>query len=325
RPMKSLRLSVTDRCNLACSYCMPEKGPDELSPREEILSYEELQTLTSIFIDMGVDNVRITGGEPLLRNELYKLVEMLSDLNGLEEITLTTNGFYLPGRIDKLTNSGLDRINFSLDSLQKERFNKITRRNAYEQVMDGLDTLLATPSLHPIKLNVVPMKGINDDELNDFVQWALDHQQHVRFIEYMPLEGGYDWSEEKVILAPEMKSIISEKFELQPRNDSDHSTAKTFIIEDSQATVGFITSVSDPFCGSCDRVRLTAEGQIKNCLFAYEEDDLRTLLRNGAGTRKIKDAIRDNYLDKWEGGCVKLQKGEYEPDRISRTMSRVGG
>ncbi len=325
RPMKSLRLSVTDRCNLACTYCMPDGGPDHFAPREEILSYEEMATLTEIFVDMGVDNVRITGGEPLLRKQLYRLVEMLVEIEGLEEVTLTTNGFLLADRIERLASAGLDRINFSLDTFVPEKFEEISQKTGFQRVMEGLRALLDTPSLHPVKINAVAVKGFNDDELVDFADWAVETGQNVRFIEFMPLERGRNWSQEKLLLAPEMKSIIRRQHTLEPKNGSEHAPATSYYVSGTEATVGFITSVSDPFCGSCDRIRLTAEGQIKNCLFSYDEDDVRSALRNGAGVGAIKRIIVENYRDKWEGGCVKLKKGEYDPAKQSRTMSRIGG
>lgn len=325
RPMKSLRLSVTDRCNLACTYCMPEDGPDTHADKEEILSYEELTELTSVFVEMGVDNVRITGGEPLLRNELYKLADMLNDLPGLDEVTLTTNGYYLAEKIDALVDAGLDRINFSLDTMRKERFREISRRKGYDRVMEGLDALLNTPELHPVKINTVAIRGFNDDELIDFADWAVKHGQYVRFIEYMPLEGGQDWEEDKVLLAPDMKELIEQDYTLNHGDQDPHAPSTTFHIEGTNGKLGFIPSVSNPFCDTCDRVRISADGQVKNCLFAYDEDDLRETLRSDAERDKLKEIIFENYQNKWEGGCVKLAKNEYDPDKISRTMSRIGG
>jgi len=325
RPMKSLRLSVTDRCNLACSYCMPENGPDNFSDKEQILSYEEFTELTRVFVDLGVDNVRITGGEPLLRKELYKLIAMLKPIEGLNEISMTTNGYYLADRIDLLVEAGLDRINFSLDTLRKHRFQEISRRKGYDRVIEGLNALLDTPELYPVKLNAVAIRGFNDDELLDFADWAVTHGQHARFIEYMPLEGGVDWEEDKVLLASEMKEIVEQDYTLEPVNDNPHAPATSFQIKGTDGYMGFIPSVSNPFCDTCDRVRITADGQVKNCLFAYDEDDLREALRSGAGHEKLKEIIVGNYKKKWVGGCEKLARGEYEPEKISRTMSRIGG
>jgi cyclic pyranopterin phosphate synthase len=325
RPMKSLRLSVTDRCNLACTYCMPADGPDTHADKEKILSYEELTELTSVFVEMGVDNVRITGGEPLLRKELYKLVDMLNNLPGLDEVTLTTNGYYLADKIDRLNDAGLDRINFSLDTLRQERFQKLARRRGFDRVMEGLQALLDTPELAPVKVNTVAMRGVNDDEIMDFADWAVEHGEAVRFIEFMPLEGGAHWDEEKVILAPEIREIVEEHYSLTPTDPDAHAPSTSFHVDGTDAVLGFIPSVSNPFCDTCDRVRVTADGQVKNCLFAYDEDDLREALRSNAGRDKLKEIIFDNYQDKWEGGCVKLAKDEYDPDKISRTMSRIGG
>lgn len=325
RPMKSLRVSVTDRCNLACTYCMPEDGPDEHSDKEKILSYEELTQLVRVFVEMGVDNVRLTGGEPLLRKELYKLVDMLDRIEDLDEITLTTNGYYLADKIDNLNNAGLDRINFSLDTLKKDRFQEISRRQGFDRVMEGLEALLDTPSLQPHKLNAVAIRGFNDDEVVDFADWAVSNSSHVRFIEFMPLEKGENWSQEKVILADELKERAQRKYELIPLDDDPHAPSTTHQIKGTDGYIGFIPSVSNPFCDTCDRIRITADGQVKNCLFAYDEDDLRDTLRSDAGDEAIKEIIRKNYRSKWEGGCAKLAKGEYEPEKISRTMSRVGG
>jgi cyclic pyranopterin phosphate synthase len=325
RPMKSLRVSVTDRCNLACTYCMPKEGPDEFADKEKILTYEELTRLVRIFVEMGVDNVRLTGGEPLLRNELYKLVRMLDEIDGLKEVTLTTNGYYLVEQIDDLVEAGLDRINFSLDTLRKNRFREISRRQGFDQVMNGLQALLNTPSLRPHKLNVVAIRGFNDDEVPNFAEWAVEQDAHVRFIEFMPLEKGKNWSHEKVILADELKERAQHKFDLTPVDDDPHAPSTTYRIDGTDGHLGFIPSVSNPFCETCDRIRITADGQVKNCLFAYDEDDLRNTLRSNAGRDAIKKIIRDNYESKWEGGCSKLAKGEYDPEKISRIMSRVGG
>ncbi len=325
RPMKSLRISVTDRCNFACAYCMPEGGPDTHAAREDLLSYEELTRLADVFVSMGVDNVRITGGEPLVRNEVYRLVEMLNDLGGLDEVTLTTNGYFLPDRFEDLNDAGLDRVNLSLDTFRRERFHEMTGRDVFDDVMEALNLLLETPEVSPVKINVVAMRGFNDDELVDFAQWARDTGQNVRFIEFMPLEGGDRWDEEKVILMPEMKERLEDHFRLEAEDHDPHAPATRFRIDGTEGRVGFIPSVSHPFCRTCDRVRLTADGQVKNCLFSYEEDDLRQALREEAGRKVLKEIIRENYRNKWEGGCIKLKKGEFDPEKLSRTMSRVGG
>ncbi len=334
RPMKSLRISITDRCNFACTYCMPDGGPDNLSPKEDILSYEELARLTRVFVDMGVDNVRVTGGEPLLRQDIPVLIDYLNGIDGLNDIAMTTNGMLLRRYIDELIEAGLHRINFSLDTFRKDRFRELTqRKHGLDQVLDGLDALLERPELHPVKLNVVAIRDFNEDELIDFVDWAVVHGQAVRFIEFMPLEHGDHWSPERLLPEAEMKEIITEEYELEPLDkkqqeeihQDEHAPATTFQVAGTEGQVGFIPSVTRPFCHTCDRIRLTADGNIKNCLFSYEEDDIRTALRDGADTRELKNIIRTNYKNKWEGGCVKLKKGEYDPQKQSRSMSRIGG
>jgi cyclic pyranopterin phosphate synthase len=304
---------------------MPEDGPDTHAERDEILSYEELAELVRVFVEMGVDNVRLTGGEPLLRDELHRLVAMLDEIPGLDELTLTTNGYYLAEKIDDLNSAGLDRINFSLDTLRKDRFQEISRRKGFDRIMTGLNALLETPSLRPFKINTVAIKGFNDDELFDFTDWAIEHESHVRFIEFMPLEKGYNWDQEKVILADELRERVEKDYELEAVDEDPHAPSTTFRISGTDGYLGFIPSVSNPFCDTCDRIRITADGQVKNCLFSYDEDDLRESLRSNEGRDRLKEIIRDNYRDKWEGGCAKLAKGEYDPEKNSRTMSRIGG
>lgn len=324
RTMSSLRVSVTDRCNFACTYCMPDTEPVELSDREELLSYEELVTLVRVFVDLGVDNVRITGGEPLLRQDLSTFVAQLNALDGLREVTLTTNGFFLADRLPALVDSGLDRVNFSLDTFCPETFETLARRGGFDRVMDGLGVLLRTPRLDPVKLNVVPMRGVNEDEIPDFVDWARNHDQVVRFIEYMPLNRSR-WNPDDVLLTPELKQRIERHHDLVPETTEPGRTARTFRLRGEPGRIGFVTSVSDPFCQSCDRVRLTADGCIKNCLFAYDELNLRQSLRNNVPLDDLAERIRSHYRNKWIGGCVKLRRGELEPEKISRSMSRVGG
>ncbi|MFP4686877.1 MAG: GTP 3',8-cyclase MoaA [bacterium] len=323
RPMRSLRLSVTDHCNLNCWYCRAEEEACTLK-HEDIISYEEMARITEVFAKLGVKKVRLTGGEPLLRPDIEELVKLLKKIKGLDEVTLTTNGVLLTEKIEALAAAGLDRINMSLDTFDKTKFQQLTGHDSLERSLAGLERLLATPELHPIKINTVAIRGFNETELLDFVNWAKENNQTVRFIEFMPLERGLRWQKEKLLLTPEIKQILTRRFDLTPLSNDTHDTDNKYRIDASQGVVGFISSVSKPFCDSCDRIRMTADGKIMNCLFSYTSTDIKKLLRGGR-ENELPEKIISTFKSKWKGGSLLLREGTYQPKQQTRTMSKIGG
>ncbi len=326
RPMRSLRISITNRCNFNCFYCKPasKSAAGECGIPSQ-LSYGEIVKLTRIFRDLGVNNVRLTGGEPLIRPDVNKLIQSLKGIPGINEVTLTTNGFHLESQLQQLIDAGLDRINMSLDSFQPERFYRLTGKKNLNKVLRGLKKLLNEPAVHPIKINTVVIRGFNDDEVLDFADWAASSGQTVRFIEFMPLEKGLTWKKSELLLSSEIKEIISQKYSLIPLNNYRHDTAEKFQLKNSGGKIGFISSISHPFCNSCDRIRLTADGRVKACLFSYDETDLTPSIRPVFKPEQLKELIKTNFQTRWEGGCEKLQQGSYDFQRQSRTMSDIGG
>ena len=317
RTVRDLRISVTDRCNFRCQYCMPAEGMQWL-PRAEILSFEEIERFARICVNrFGFNGIRLTGGEPLVRAHLPDLVERLAGLG--VDIALTTNGATLRLHAAALVAAGLTRINISLDSLQRERFLELTRRDELDRVLDGVDSALDA-GLQPVKINVVMMRGINDDEIVDFAEYGRSKGVTVRFIEFMPLEAGDVWTDDLVVPADEIIETISEAFPIEPVVRGNEP-AERWRYSDGNGEVGVIASVTKPFCGNCDRVRLTAEGQFRTCLFAVDEFDMRSLLRNEASDEAIADAISTAVGTKWAGHSI----GQVNFIRPKRTMSQIGG
>src|SRR5947209_10068950 len=275
-----LRISVTDRCNFRCSYCMPSEDMTWL-PRDGILSYEEIERVARVLKGLGVTAVRLTGGEPLVRADLPVLVRKLSAL-GFEDISLTTNGVGLPHLAPALANAGLRRVNVSCDSLDRERFKSITRRDALDAVLEGMGAADAA-GLAPVKVNVVLMRGVNDDEVVDFAAFARETGRPVRFIEYMPLDAAHAWERPDVVPGQEILERIDATFPLEPvgSRDEDPAPADRYRFVDGHGEIGVIASVTDAFCGTCNRLRLTADGAVRNCLFATQESSVRDLLRSG--------------------------------------------
>lgn len=317
RTVRDLRISVTDRCNFRCQYCMPAEGMQWL-PRTEILSFEEIERFARICVSrFGFNGIRLTGGEPLVRAHLPDLVERLAGLG--VDIALTTNGATLRLHAAALVAAGLKRINISLDSLQRERFLELTRRDELDRVLDGVDSALDA-GLQPVKINVVMMRGINDDEIVDFAEYGRSKGVTVRFIEFMPLEAGDVWTDDLVVPADEIIETISEAFPIEPVVRGNEP-AERWQYSDGKGEVGVIASVTKPFCGNCDRVRLTAEGQFRTCLFAVDEFDMRSLLRDEASDEAIADAISAAVGTKWAGHSI----GQVNFIRPKRTMSQIGG
>ena len=317
RPIRDLRISVTDRCNFRCRYCMPAEGLEWL-PRDDLLSFEEISRVASLLVDrFGIRSIRLTGGEPTVRAKLPDLVRLLSPLP--VDLALTTNGATLRLLAAELAEAGLGRINVSLDSLRRDRFEELTLRDGLARVLDGIEAALAA-GLSPVKVNVVVMRGVNDDELVDFARFGRELGVTVRFIEFMPLEAGDVWTDDLVVPADEIIETISEAFPIEPVVRGNEP-AERWRYSDGNGEVGVIASVTKPFCGNCDRVRLTAEGQFRTCLFAVDEFDMRSLLRNEASDEAIADAISTAVGTKWAGHSI----GQVNFIRPKRTMSQIGG
>jgi cyclic pyranopterin phosphate synthase len=318
RAIGDVRISVTDRCNFRCQYCMPAEGLPWLE-RSALLSYEEIERLVRLLSAMGVRDVRLTGGEPLVRKELWRLVERLSPL--VDDLSLTTNGYLLTRQVDQLVAAGLKRINVSLDSLAPDRFFQLTRRDSLAQVLEGLEAAQRQPELRPIKVNVVALKDFTEAEVLRFAEFARQNPYEVRFIEFMPLDADRAWSREKVLPNAEIVRMIDEVYPLEPVGRERHGTARRYRFRDGSGEMGFISPVTQPFCGDCNRIRLTAEGELRTCLFSMTETDLREPLRAGATDAELEEIIRDAVWRK------ELKHHVNDPGFVqpARTMSRIGG
>ncbi len=321
RIINNLRVSVTDRCNFRCRYCMPEKGMT-WTHKDELLTFEEIERLIRIFARLGIKRVRLTGGEPLMRRDLHVLVGMISRISGIEDLSLTTNGYFLAEQAQTLIESGLRRINVSLDSLDPIKFSAITRRNYYKRVWEGLEAVDVL-NIRPIKINVVLIRGINDDEILKFAHLAYERPFVIRFIEFMPIGADDGWIIEKVITTREIINVIECGLgkKLLPIEYRGNEPADRFVFEDGVGEIGFISSVSEPFCNHCNRVRLTSDGKLRTCLFSLKETDFKKLLREGTGDETIKQVII-GAIQKKERGHLINRSGFIRP---SRTMSQIGG
>jgi cyclic pyranopterin phosphate synthase len=312
RLIGDLRVSVTDRCNFRCQYCMPAEGLPWLE-REEILTFEEIVRLVALFAAMGVVDLRLTGGEPLVRRQFPRLVAMLRGIEDLDEISLTTAG--------ALVAAGVDRFNVSVDSLQRDRFYALTRRDALGRVLDGLRTLAAFPEAHPIKVNAVAIRGFTEQEVLPFAALARSSDYEIRFIEFMPLDADRAWTPDQVLTGAEIRAAIEAVHPLvaEPREPS--ATAQVYRFADGAGRIGFINPVSEPFCADCNRVRLTADGRLRTCLFSLHETDLRGPLRAGATDDEVERIIRDAVWRKE----LKHHVGEPGFIQPARPMSAIGG
>ncbi|OIQ78814.1 cyclic pyranopterin monophosphate synthase [mine drainage metagenome] len=323
RRKRDLRVSLTDRCNLRCNYCMPVEGLAWL-PNDALLTDDEILRVVKVAVDHGITRIRLTGGEPLIRPSLIEIVRSIAKLKPRPEITLTTNGIGLAALAEPLAKAGLDRINVSLDTLNPERFLAITHRNRWNDVILGLAAAKAT-TLSPIKVNSVLLRGINDDEAPALLDWALKNDYALRFIEQMPLDPQHGWTREEMVSAEEIQREleISHKLTAVGRRIRGSSPAEEFLIGDGPATVGIIGSVTRPFCADCDRLRLTADGQVLNCLFAREEDDLRAILRSGSADIDVQIAqVLFGSVAKKKAGHGIGEPGFQQPER---PMSAIGG
>lgn len=317
RVHRDLRISVTDRCNFRCTYCMPAEGL-QWQRREDLLTFEEIERLAKLMVErFGVTAIRLTGGEPTVRANLPVLVGKLAALD--VDLAMTTNGVTLPLLATELRSAGLRRINISLDSLRAERFVQITRRDDLARVLEGVQAALDA-GFSPVKVNVVVMKGINDDEICDFARFGREHGVVVRFIEFMPLDADAVWSNSKVMTQDEILHSLTREFELVPV-DRTSAPATRWRYADGGGEIGVVASVSESFCGSCDRVRITADGQFRNCLFATDETDLRALLRGGVSDDVIAATLQRSVAAKWAGHSI----NQVSFVRPRRSMSEIGG
>jgi cyclic pyranopterin phosphate synthase len=321
RRIRNLRISVTDKCNFRCTYCMPAEGLPWLK-KAEILTYEEIERLARLAVQLGIEQIRLTGGEPLVRRDIPELVSKLRRLEGLRSLSLTTNGVLLKQLARPLAEAGLTRINVSLDSLVREKFARLTRRDQLDRVLEGLEELEKYPSIRPIKINAVAMRGFTEEEVLDFVRLARRKGYVVRWIEFMPLDADQIWRKEDVLTGAELKAIIEAEYgPLVPIRGDPSETARRYTFSDGIGEIGFINPVSEPFCSTCDRIRLTADGQLRTCLFATEETDLRTPLRSGASDEELMALIRQAVWNKE----LKHYIGDKRFKRANRTMSMIGG
>ena len=320
RLIGDVRVSVTDRCNFRCQYCMPAEGLPWLE-RSEILTFEEITRLVSLMSRMGVHDVRLTGGEPLVRRDFPKLAAMLAAIEHVEDLSVTTNGFLLERDAEALVRAGVDRFNVSIDSLQKDRFYELTRRDALPKVLRGLEALGRFPEAHPIKINAVAMRDFTEEEALPFAEFARRTPYEVRFIEFMPLDGDHAWTDDQVLTGAEIRDAINAVYPLEPEPREPHATARIYRFADGKGRIGFINPVSEPFCGDCNRIRLTADGHLRTCLFSMNETDLREPMRAGASDAEVEAIIRDAVWHKE----LKHHVGEPGFIQPARTMSAIGG
>ncbi len=323
RPIRDLRVSLTDRCNFRCFYCLPH-GEPPIAPKEQMLSFEEIDYVCEIFVALGIEKLRLTGGEPMLRRDIETIIQKLARLkpSGLRDLALTTNGYYLPDRAQSLKDAGLDRVTISLDSLKRDVFKRMTGVDVLDKVLAGIDAAKKA-GLEPIKINAVIVRGHNEDEVADFAAFARDYDVKMRFIEFMPLDSGHEWAREDVVSGKEIRDRISERFPLvrvDVARGSDTSSRYRFA-DGAPGEIGIIAPVTEPFCGACSRIRLTADGQIRTCLFSTVEHSLRDVVRSGASRAEIIEYIHSVIMKKEPRHFIN-DPGFVAP---SRTMSFIGG
>ena len=323
RTIRDLRVSVTDRCNFRCFYCLPH-GEPPIAPKEQMLSYEEIEYVCDIFVELGIEKIRLTGGEPMMRRDIETIISKLAVLKakGLLDLALTTNGYFLPDRAQSLKEAGLDRITISLDSLKRDVFKQMTGVDVLDRVLSGIEAAKQA-GLQPIKINAVIVRGHNEDEVADFAAFAREHDVKMRFIEFMPLDSGHEWAREQVVSGREIRERINDQFPLVPVDayrESETSSRYRFA-DGAPGEIGIIAPVTEPFCGACSRIRLTADGQIRTCLFSTIEHSLRDVVRTGATRPEIIDFIETVVMKKEPRHYIN-DPGFVAP---SRTMSFIGG
>jgi len=323
RTIRDLRVSLTDRCNFRCFYCLPH-GEPPIAPKEQMLSYEEIEYACDVFVELGIQKIRLTGGEPMMRRDIEQIIYKLAQLRdrGLEDLALTTNGYFLPHRAESLKQAGLDRITISLDSLKRDVFKQMTGVDVLERVLEGIQAA-KNAGLEPIKINAVIVRGHNEDEVADFAAFAREHDVKMRFIEFMPLDAGHDWSREDVVAGREIRERIEERFPLVPVDEvrGSNTSSRFRFADGAPGEIGIIAPVTEAFCGACSRIRLTSDGQIRTCLFSAVEYSLRDVIREGASRQELIDFI--------EGVVMKKEPRHFinDPGFVapSRTMSFIGG
>ncbi len=326
RVHRDLRISLTDRCSLRCTYCMPEQGTVWLA-RESVLTASEIEQVATVAAAVGITRFRLTGGEPLLRPDIVDIVARLASVrtpDGPVEVALTTNGIRLPALLPALQEAGLSRLNVSLDTLRPDRFHELTRRDRLDEVLAGIRAAAASP-LRPLKVNAVAMRGINDDELTDLVAFARSVGAQMRFIEQMPLDAGHTWDRSRMMTRSEILAALGSHYRLTPAGGRDHAPAERWLIDGGPDMVGVIAAVTAPFCASCDRMRLTADGALRNCLFAREELDLRSALRSGEDPAAVNarvERILRAAVDAKRAGHGIGEPGFRQP---ARGMNAIGG
>jgi cyclic pyranopterin phosphate synthase len=320
RAIGDLRVSVTDRCNFRCQYCMPAEGLPWLD-RASVLSYEEITRLVGLLAEMGVGDIRLTGGEPLARRELHRLVAMLDADPNVKDLSITTNGYLLRRQLADLVAAGLKRLNVSLDALNGDKFYELTRRDSLAEVLAGLEAAEAYPELRPIKVNAVALRDFTEDEALAFAEFARRKPYEVRFIEWMPLDADQNWGPDRVLPNDELREIIHATYPMEPMGRPRSGTSSRWKFADGSGTIGFISPVSHPFCSDCNRIRLTADGRLRTCLFSLNEYDLRGPLRDGASDDELETIIREAVWQK------ELKHHINEPGFIQpeRSMSQIGG
>ena len=320
RAVTDLRVSVTDLCNLRCRYCLTP-GDIEWLPRAEILRFEEIVTLVEVMVGLGVRDIRLTGGEPLVRRGFPELARVIANVPGIEDLSVTTNGLLLERDAEALVAAGIRRFNVSIDALSPERFAQVTRRDALARVLRGLDVLAARPGVGTVKVNAVGIRGVTEHEVPAFVRFARTRPFQVRFIEQMPLGAGRDWTAADVLTGEELAAMIHAISPIAEAPREPHATARVFRFTDGSGEVGFVNPVSQPFCADCNRIRLTADGKLRTCLFSLHETDLRGPLRDGAARAELEGIIRDAVWRKE----LKHRVGDEGFRQPARTMSQIGG
>jgi cyclic pyranopterin phosphate synthase len=323
RAIRDLRVSLTDRCNFRCFYCLPH-GEPPIAPKEQMLSYEEIESVCDIFVSLGIEKIRLTGGEPMMRRDIETIIRKLAVFkkDGLQDLALTTNGYFLPDRAQSLKDAGLDRITISLDSLKRNVFKQMTGVDVLDRVLEGI-AAAKRAGLDPIKINAVIVRGHNEDEVADFAAFAREHDVKMRFIEFMPLDSGHDWQREQVVSGREIRERINERFPLEPvgvRRGSETSARFRFA-DGGKGEIGIIAPVTEAFCGACSRIRLTSDGQIRTCLFSTVEHSLRDVIRSGASRKEVIEYIESVVLKKEPRHFIN-DPGFVAP---SRSMSFIGG
>ncbi len=323
RTIRDLRVSVTDRCNFRCFYCLPH-GEPPIAPKEQMLSYEEIEYVCDIFVELGIEKIRLTGGEPMMRRDIETIISKLAVLKakGLLDLALTTNGYFLPDRAPSLKEAGLDRITISLDSLKRDVFKQMTGVDVLDRVLSGIEAAKQA-GLQPIKINAVIVRGHNEDEVADFAAFAREHDVKMRFIEFMPLDSGHEWAREQVVSGREIRERINDRFPLVPVDAyrGSETSSRYRFADGAPGEIGIIAPVTEPFRGACSRIRLTADGQIRTCLFSTIEHSLRDVVRTGATRPEIIDFIETVVMKKEPRHYIN-DPGFVAP---SRTMSFIGG